>query len=149
MVMVHRCRWLVIVAVALVVFGVGLAGLLSTGDATGQPTAEGCSPSTAPLRSVVPTNQTPSLKTPLPSGRTVVVPNVVGMTGRASVSNQPAAASAIPAAGLEVKLYSEHSGGSGAWWSVVSQSPAAGSIVPIGSAVVLTMRDGCPVAPQN
>jgi hypothetical protein len=147
MVIVRRFRWLVVVAVTLVVFGVGLAALFSTGDGTGQPTAEGCSATTSPLRSVVPTNPTPSLKKPLLSGSTAVVPNVVGMAGRASMSNQPAA-SAITAAGLEAKLYTEHFGGYGAWWSVVSQSPAAGSIVPIGSAVVLTMRSGCPVAPQ-
>jgi beta-lactam-binding protein with PASTA domain len=69
------------------------------------------------------------------------------MTGRASMSSQPAAASAIDAAGLKADLYSEHQSGSGgAWRSVVSQSPAPGSIVPIGSTVVLTMRSGCPVA---
>ena len=149
MVIVHRFRWLVVVAVALVVFGVSLAALFSTGDKIGQPTAEGCTATTAPLRSVVPTNRTPSLKTPLQSGGTAVVPKVVGMTGRASMSNQPAAASAIDAAGLKAELYSQHQGGSGAWWSVVSQSPAAGSIVPIGSTVVLTMRSGCPVASQD
>jgi hypothetical protein len=149
MVMVRRFRWLVVVAVTLVVFGVGLAALFSTGDGTGQPTAEGCAATTSPLRSIVPTNPTPSLKAPLLSGSTAVVPNVVGMAGRASRSDQPAAASAITAAGLKAKLYTEHFGGYGAWWSVVSQSPASGSIVPIGSAVVLTMRYGCPVTPQG
>jgi hypothetical protein len=146
MVIVRRFRWLVVVAVTLVVFGVGLAALFSTKDGTGQPTAEGCSATTAPLRSVVPTNPTPSLKRPLLSGHTAVVPKVVGIAGRAGMSNQPAA-SAITAAGLQAKLYTEPFGGSGAWWSVVSQSPAAGSIVPTGSAVVLTMRYGCPLAP--
>jgi hypothetical protein len=139
MVIVRRLRWLAVVAVTLVVFGVGLAALFSTGDWTGHPPAEGYAVTTTTLRSVVPTNPMPSLTTPSVSGSTAVVPNAVGMAGRVSTSNQPAVA-AIAAVGLNAKLSTEHVGGNCARWSVVSQSPAAGSIVPIGSAVVLTMR---------
>jgi hypothetical protein len=141
MVIVRRFGWLAVVAVTLVVSGVGLAALFSTGEGTGHPPAEGYAVTTTTLGSVVPTNPTPSLKTHLVSGSTAVVPNVVGMAGQASRSNQPAV-SAIAAAGLNAKVYTEHFGGNGARWSVVSQSPAAGSTVPIGSAVVLTMRYG-------
>jgi beta-lactam-binding protein with PASTA domain len=63
------------------------------------------------------------------------------MTGLVTRSNQPAVA-AIAAAGLNAKLSTEDVGGSCARWSVVSQSPAAGSIVPIGSAIELAMRYG-------
>lgn len=84
MVVVRRFRWLAVVAVTLVVFGAGLAALISTGDGTGQATAEGCAVTTSTLRPVVPTNPAPSLKTPSVSGTTAVVPNVVGMAGQSA-----------------------------------------------------------------
>jgi hypothetical protein len=142
MVPMRRFRWLAVVAVTLVVLGVGLASLFSTADGKGQSTAEGCPLGTAPPRSVVSTNTAPWLKTPSLSGNTTVVPNAVGMAGRASRFNQPAVA-VIAAAGLKAKLFTEAVGGGGAWWSVISQSPVAGSTVPIGSPVLLTMRFGC------
>jgi len=148
MVVVRRFRWLAVVAVTLVVFGVGLAALFSTGERAGHPPAEGHAVTTSTPRSAVPTNRVPSPKTPSVSGSApigsqvnTVVPNAVGMTGRVSRSNQPAVM-LIDAADLNATLYTEHSGGNGARWTVVSQSPTAGSIVPIGSAVVLTMRYG-------
>ena len=146
MVLVHRFRWFAVVAVTLVVFGVGLAALLSTGDGRGQPPAEGYAVTTTTLRSVVPTNPTLRLKTPSVSGSpavgsqvNTVVPDAVGMTGRVSRANQPAVA-LIDASMLNATLSTQHLGGQCARWSVVSQSPSAGSIVPIGSQVVLTMR---------
>lgn len=149
MVTVRRFRWLAVAAVTLVVFEAGLAALFSTGKGTRHPLAEGYAVTTTTLRSVVPTIRVPSLKAPTVSGSAAVgsqvntvVPNALGMTGRASRSNQPAVV-LIDAAGLNAKLYTEHFGGNGARWSVVSQSPAAVSIVPSGTAVVLTMRYGC------
>src|SRR3984957_17436329 len=99
MVLVHRFRWFAVVAVTLVVFGVGLAALLSTGDGRGQPPAEGYAVPTTTLRAVVPTNPTLRLKIPSVSGSpavgsqvNTVVPDAVGMTGRVSRANQPAVA---------------------------------------------------------
>jgi hypothetical protein len=62
MVRVRRFPWLAVIAVTLVVFGVGLAALFSTGEGTGHPPAEGYAVTTTTLRSVVPTNRVPSDK---------------------------------------------------------------------------------------
>jgi hypothetical protein len=60
MAIVHRLRGLVVVVIALVVLGVGLVELFSTENKIGQATTEGCSATTAPLRSADSTDPTPS-----------------------------------------------------------------------------------------
>jgi hypothetical protein len=135
MVIVRRFRVLAVIAVTLVIFGVGLAALFSTDGGTGQAPVEGYAVTTTTLGSQVPTS------VPVGSEVNTVVPDAIGMTGRVSRASQPAVA-LIDSAMLNATLSTQHFGGNGARWSVVSQSPSAGSIVPIGSAVVLTMRYG-------
>lgn len=148
MVTVRRFRVLAVIAVTLVIFGVGLAALSSTGGGTGQAPGEGYAVTTTTFGSQVPTNRVSPLRAPSVSGSVpvgsevnTVVPDAVGMRGRVSRASQPAVA-LIDSAMLNATLSTQHFGGNGARWSVVSQSPSAGSIVPIGSAVVLTMRYG-------
>jgi hypothetical protein len=56
MVIVRRFRVLAVIAVTLVVLGVGLAALLSTGGGTGQAPAQSYAVTSTTLRSPVPTN---------------------------------------------------------------------------------------------
>jgi hypothetical protein len=74
------------------------------------------------------------------SGQTTVVPNAVAVAQR-SVNIIPVFR-VIEAAGLDPRPSEEYVGaGSGNCGAVVSQAPVAGSRVPVGSDVLLNVRD--------
>lgn len=119
----------------VVVFALGLVALLSTGDNKGHPPSQVYAPFTTTTTTYDGGLHALSAAAAT-SDQTTVVPNVVGTTQRSNDWLH-----SIVTAGLDFKLSSEHVGGDCTNWSVVSQTPAAGSMVPIGSIVVLTVRE--------
>ena len=117
---VRRIQYIAVVLCTLAVLSLGLVALFSNGsEAPSSATAE-CSPPPQP---------------PPVSARMTVVPNAVETAHRAN--NVIQAGMVLCRADLNESL--QPLGEKGAWW-VVSQWPAAGSQVPVGSNVVLTVR---------
>ena len=119
MVTVRRIQYIAVVLCTAAVLSLGLVALFSNGsEAPSSATAECSPPQPHP-----------------PSTRMTVVPNAVETAHRSN--NVIQAGMVLCRAGLNESL--QPLGEKGAWW-VVSQWPAAGSQVPVGSNVVLTAR---------
>jgi hypothetical protein len=119
-------RYLAVVLCTVAVLTLGLVALFSTGS-TGS-TASGGTECVSPAQP------------PPVSAKTAVVPNVVEISHRGGSVDL-----AICRAGLNdttANAPAQPNGRPHCIWPVVSQAPVAGSVVPKGSVVVLTVR-GC------
>src|ERR1039458_6464853 len=125
----------------------GLLFDASTGTISGTPTSSTGSPYSFGITSTDTASGYASQSQPfaivVTGAAQVAVPNVVGQT-------QAAAATAITGAGLVVGTVTTPSSGTVASGSVISETPVAGTLVTLGSAVNLVVSTGpAPVAVPN
>jgi beta-lactam-binding protein with PASTA domain len=138
-----RFRYLVVTLVTLAVLGLGLVALLSTGGGKGNPQI-----AYAPVTTTTVGGLRELAAAAAAQAKTTIVPNVVG-TSLHSLDRLKV----IHAAGLNYSTSPDQvgnctprtsnvrSGSVPRHWSVVSQNPAAGSRLKVGSDVVLTVRE--------
>jgi hypothetical protein len=140
---VRRLPYFAVTLATLAVLGLGLTALLSTGNGEGKPPSA--------YASVTPTTVggLQELATAAAAqAETTIVPDVVG-TSLHSLDRLKE----ISAAGLDSRISPDqvgtctlrtgnvHPGSAPHHWSVISQTPAAGSRVQVGSDVMLTVRE--------
>jgi hypothetical protein len=140
---VRRPRYFAIVLATLTVLGLGLTALLSAGNGNGNPPPAYASVTPTTIGGLRELAAAASAQ-----AKTTIVPNVVG-TSLHSLDRLKE----ISAAGLDSRISPEQVGnctlrtanvrpGSAPHqWSVISQTPAAGSRVQVGSDVVLKVRE--------